>query len=50
MSIFETCFQNSIKLEMEWIPRRDNKFADYISRIRDFDDWKVNLCIFQYPQ
>ena len=38
MSIFETCFQYSIKLEMDWIPRSDNDIADYISKVRDFDD------------
>ena len=47
MSIFEACFQYLIKLEMEWIPRSDNEVADYISKIRDFDDWKVHPTIFQ---
>ena len=46
MSIFETCFQYSIKLGMDWIPRSDNDIADYISKVRDFDDWKINPAIF----
>ena len=29
------------------IPRSDNDLADYISKHRDFDDWKVNPVIFQ---
>ena len=33
MAIYEVCFQNGIKLEMEWIPRSQNELADYISRI-----------------
>ena len=43
MSIFETCFHYSIKLEMDWIPRSDNDTADYISKVRDFDNWKVHV-------
>ena len=48
MSIFETCFQHSIKLVMEWIPRSENEVADYISKLGDFDDWKVSLIVFQH--
>ena len=29
------------------IPRSDNDIADYIGKLRDFNDWKVNLVIFQ---
>ena len=47
MSIFEICFQHSIKLVMNWVPRSENEVADYISKLRDFDDWKVNPIIFQ---
>ena len=47
MSIFETCFQHSIKLVMNWVPRSENEVADYISKLRDFDDWKSNPTIFQ---
>ena len=47
MSITETCFQHSIKLVMNWVPRSENEVADYISTLRDFDDWKVNPIIFQ---
>ena len=38
MNIFELCFRHGIRLDMEWIPRGLNDKADYISRIRDFDD------------
>ena len=48
MSIFETCFQHSIKLVMNWVPRSENEVADYNSKLRDFDNWKVNPIIFQY--
>ena len=46
--IFETCMKYALKLEMEWVPRSQNERADYISRIVDFDDWKVNPCLFHY--
>ena len=48
LSIFELCFKHDIKLEMEWIPRGANEIADYISRIRDFDDWMLNPVLFQF--
>ena len=47
MAIFELCFQHSIKLEMDWIPRSLNTQADFLSRIVDYDDWGVDPCIFQ---
>ena len=31
---------------MEWIPRSLNEKADYISRIKEFDDWMVNPQFF----
>jgi hypothetical protein len=48
LSIFDVCFKNCIKLEMEWIPRDANEIADYISRIRDFDDWMVSPILFHF--
>ena len=46
MAIFELCFQHSMKLEMDWIPRGLNTRADFLSRIVDYDDWGVDPCIF----
>ena len=48
LSIFTTCFRQGIQLDMEWIPRSPNDKADYISRIRDYDDWKINPDIFSW--
>ena len=47
-AIYEVCFQNGIKLEMEWIPRFWNELADYISRIQDSDDWMINPDFFNF--
>ena len=33
---------------MVWIPRSLNDRADYISRIVDFDNWKVNQDVFYW--
>ena len=46
LSIFETCMKFSLKLELEWIPRSQNDKADYISRIVDYDDWRIDPVIF----
>ena len=46
MTVFETCFQYGISLQMEWIPHSLNDKADYISRIIDFDDWQLSPQIF----
>jgi hypothetical protein len=48
MAIFEVCFQNGIELEMKWIPRAHNQLADYISKIQDFDDWKIDPKLFLF--
>ena len=46
LSILDLCFKYGIRLDMQWIPRTLNDKADYISRIQDFDDWKVNPQLF----
>ena len=40
------CLQNCITLEVEWIPRSANDRADFLSRIVDYDDWRVNRDYF----
>lgn len=34
-------------MEPEWIPRDQNRIADYLSRIVDFDDWGISSRTFQ---
>jgi hypothetical protein len=36
LHIFHMCIYNNIVLEMEWIPRDDNSYADYLSKLFDF--------------
>ena len=47
LAIFATGVNNRIRLEPEWIPREENEFADYLSRIVDHDDWMLNPVVFQ---
>ena len=46
LDIFSFCVQNSISLEVQWIPRTLNAQADAISRIIDYDDWGVSWEFF----
>ena len=49
-AIFEICFSNNIKLNVEWIPRSQNEKADAISRLADaidVDDWKISDAFFK---
>ena len=46
LSIFSLCVQNKIRIEPSWIPREQNAQADYLSRVVDFDDWRLNPAFF----
>lgn len=47
LSIFATCLNSGICLEVDWIPRARNEKADFISKIVDYDDWAINPTIFR---
>ena len=34
-------------VELEWVPREENKTADYISRMVDQDDWILKPAVFK---
>ena len=44
---FQFCLDNNISMEVEWVPRSLNTFADSISRIVDYDDWALTTDFFQ---
>ena len=46
IKIFQFCAEHSIRLEVQWIPRKENEKADYISRLIDFDDWHITPKLF----
>ena len=50
LEVFSLSMNNHIHLEPEWIPRELNERADYLSRILDYDDWKLNPAVFSVLQ
>jgi len=44
--IFSHCLEHNIDLYIEWIPREMNTQADFISKIRDCDDWQITCDLF----
>jgi hypothetical protein len=38
--------KNAVQLELEWIPRNLNSYADELSKIFDYDDWGISERIF----
>ena len=47
LAIFSKSVANSIRIEPEWIPCAENKLADYVSRIVNYDDWSLDYTIFK---
>ena len=47
LAIFTTCVNYHIQLEPEWIPREENEFADYLSKLVDYNDWMLNPKVFR---
>ena len=43
---FSFCFQHNIDLHVQWIPRDLNSQADFVSKIRDCDDWQLTSQCF----
>ena len=43
---FQTCADNRIHLEIQWIPRTQIERADFISRLIDVDDWQLTRSCF----
>ncbi|XP_067670629.1 uncharacterized protein [Haliotis asinina] len=47
LQVFNICFDNNIDLQIQWIPRNENKEADFLSRLEDHDDWGISEGVFQ---
>ena len=45
LAVFSIASQNSIRIEPQWIPRSGNQ-VDYLSRLQDTDDWRIQPLIF----
>ena len=48
LSIFRRMIQHGIRLEPVWLPREENKLADYVSRIVESDDWSVHWSVYRW--
>ena len=44
--IYKLCMENNINLFPEWVPRSENKTADWISKDLDKDEYMLNPDIF----
>ena len=42
LEIFQFCAVYNVSIEIEWVPRSLNDYADSLSRVIDFDDWSVS--------
>ena len=48
LDIFSTCLQNNVNLYIKWIPRSENCLADFVSKMVDYDDWRVTDEFFAF--
>ena len=43
---FQFCAVNNVSIEIEWVHRSLNEYADSLSKVIDFDDWSVSTGFF----
>ena len=48
LDFFTTCLSNSITVDIQWIPTTENREADAISKMINYDDWGSTQVLFQY--
>ena len=48
LEIFQFCALNNVSIEIEWVPRSLNEYADSLSRVINFDDWSVSTSFCAY--
>lgn len=46
LAIFALCLEHCLDLRPEWLPREENERADYLSKIRDVDDFGLSAAAF----
>lgn len=44
--LYKVCRQHNIRLSVEWVSRDLNEVADYLSRLDDPDDYKLDPAVF----
>ena len=41
LDLFTTCLSHRITVNIQWIPRTENREADAISKMINYDDWEL---------
>ena len=47
LRIFKICYEHSIHLDIEWVPRNCNTRANFLSKLIDFDDRQLTEDVFK---
>ena len=47
-SIYDLTVSHSIKLDVQWVPRKQKPIADTLSKMYDFEDWETTNTLFKY--
>ena len=47
-SIYDLTVFRSIKLDVQWVPRKQHTIADNLSKMYDFEDWETTNTLFKY--
>ena len=47
-SIYNLTVSRSIKLDVQWVPRKQNIIADTLNKMYDFEDWETTNTLFKY--
>ena len=47
LKIFKICYEHSIHLDIEWVPRNCNTRANFLSKLIDFDDRQLTGDVFK---
>ncbi|GAQ91382.1 DNA Adenine methyltransferase [Klebsormidium nitens] len=48
LELFSLCSEQRIELRPEWLPREENARADYLSKVRDVDDFGLSAEAFAF--
>ena len=46
--MYDLTVSRSIKLDVQWVPRKQNKVADTLNKMYDFEDWGTTYTLFKY--
>ena len=47
-SIYDLTVFGCAKLDVQWVPRKQNSIADTLSKMYDFEDWETTNTLFKY--